>query len=272
MNLFLIIIPLLTMISALFMYRFTGRREIMKFDLVQFVYAFVISPVMFVWLKFFLFFLLKNELNLKLSINNLFVFDTILTLIFLYMYAFVVIHTLTKTFDLYRDRDPLYDVFEHTEFFHMWVSHFAIYLGAMSVLSFIGIVNLFVPAAVEAPKQVLYILMGAGGLTGIGGIISIWLYESPDPKFHKLMKLSFGLAFLVHALLYFLLDPRFSIEYSGYWYVFSIFFVATFLSLFAEKTEERRVFGLLPFILNWRKPTYYVAYFSKTIHKVLRQR
>ena len=52
------------MLSALALYRKNGRREILKFDVVQFWYAFVLVPVLFVWFKSFLFFTLRDELNL----------------------------------------------------------------------------------------------------------------------------------------------------------------------------------------------------------------
>ena len=39
------VIPVLVLASATMMYALTGKKEIFKFDLVQFVYAFVVSPV-----------------------------------------------------------------------------------------------------------------------------------------------------------------------------------------------------------------------------------
>lgn len=272
MSIILFVIPLFTILSGILMYRFTGRRDIMKFDLIQFLYAFVISPVMFVWLKSFLFFLLRSELDLQLSVNELFLYDTILTLLFMYVYAFVVIHTLTKTFDLYRDRDPLYDIFEHTDFFHLWLSHFAVYVGAMVVLSFISMVNVFIPTQIEVAKTVVYFTAVIGSVAGVASLSAILLYESPDASFHRFMKLAFGSFFLLHAVVYFIRTPDFSGQYLGFWFVFPIFIVTTILSLFVEQTVEKKRFGFLPFSLNWRKPSRYASQMGRTVHRLITSR
>lgn len=106
----LFLVPTFAILSSLYLYQHTGKREILKFDLVQFVYAFILAPIVYIWLKSFLFVFLVSELNLHLSVTDLFIADTVLTIIFLYVFAFLVIHSLTKSFELKRLRDPFYAV------------------------------------------------------------------------------------------------------------------------------------------------------------------
>src|SRR3989344_3589542 len=58
------LIPVLSVLSALALYHKSGKMEILKFDVVQFWYAFVLAPILFVWFKSFLFITLRDELNL----------------------------------------------------------------------------------------------------------------------------------------------------------------------------------------------------------------
>lgn len=101
---FLFVIPLLTLVSGVLLYGQHGKKEFLKLDFVQFMYSFVIAPVMFVWLKSFLFFILRNELNFRLSISEIFIVDTIYSTLVMFIFAFVVIHSLTKSFNLKREK------------------------------------------------------------------------------------------------------------------------------------------------------------------------
>ncbi|EKD43989.1 MAG: hypothetical protein ACD_72C00045G0003, partial [uncultured bacterium] len=56
MKILLIIIPLLSLLASLGLYRYNGKKEILRFDLVQFFYAFILMPMIYIWFKSFLFF------------------------------------------------------------------------------------------------------------------------------------------------------------------------------------------------------------------------
>ncbi len=254
----LFLVPVMALISSMLLYRHNGKREILRFDFVQFIYAFVIGPAIFLWMKFFVFFLLKKEIDFKLSVTDLFIIDGAVSLLFVYIISFVVIHSLTKTFSLKRTSDPLYDMFSHSEFFHFSFSHLAIYLGVMLFAVIISLLNVWIPLDIHYPKSIFYSLLGAGVLTGIGGFWSCWLYKSPSFNFMRIMKLSFGLIFLLLLVVYFIGDLAFSIRYGMYWFIFNAFLVATLLSLFAEKPEKPTgVLQRLPFHLNITKPKYF---------------
>lgn len=268
MSIFLVILPTFMVASAYIMYRFTGRRQIMKMDLVQFFYAFVVSPVMFLWIKSFLYFLVRHELNLSLSVGEWFVVDAIFSLLFLYIYAFVVIHSLTKTFHLKYQTDPLYDLFAHSEFFHMDMTHSVIFLGGMLVVTFISLLNLAIPLLTTLPNYPgLYSLSLVSVIAGIVGYIGVWSYESSHLRFQRLMKLCFGIFFLVHMVAYFVVEPSWSLSYLFYWFAFGLFGTAVVLALFAERPEEESRFSQLPFWLNWKKPRGY----AKVLHRATKQ-
>jgi hypothetical protein len=268
----LFLVPVMAIVSSAFLYRQNGKREILRFDFVQFIYAFVISPAVFLWLKFFVFFLLRRELNLKLSVSNLFVIDSAFSILFIYLFAFVVIHSLTKTFSLKRTSDPLYDMFAHSEYFHFSFSHLAIYIGAMLVATMVSLLNVWIPFDIFYPKTVFYGLLSTGVLVGVGGFWSCWVYKSPSFNFMRIMKLCFGLIFLAHLIIYFIYDLSFSMKYGMYWLVFNAFLSATFLSLFAEKPEKPSGFlQSLPFHLNIAKPKHLLGRFKNYAQQLLKQ-
>ena len=60
MSWFLVLLPVAMILGSLLAYRFNGRREILRFDLVQFLYAFILTPLTFVWGKVLLFLLVKK--------------------------------------------------------------------------------------------------------------------------------------------------------------------------------------------------------------------
>lgn len=264
--LFFLIIPILVIFSAQSMYRHNGKRRLLQFDLVQFIYAFVIAPTMFLWAKSFLFVILQKELNNTLSLTELFIVDSIFSVIFLFIFAFVVIHSLTKTFNLNQETDPLYDVFQHSEFFHQEFSHLGIYVGGMLMLSLISIANVFFPFLVEPNRALMY----SGLLLSVMGAVisfsSMLLFETDSVIFFRIIKLLMGLVFLLHAAFYFLLDPDFNIAYSVYWFVFLFFFTMVGLGLFTEKTEDKKgLFSRLPFQINVLKIKYYWRFAWKTL-------
>lgn len=232
-------IPMAAVLSAFLIYRKTGRRDFLKFDLVQFIYAFIISPLMFVWLKSFLYYLLRKEVQISLSMDELFVIDTLFSTVALFVYAFVVIHSLTKSFELKRYVDPLYDVFSHSEVFHLWISHTGLYVGVMTLFALISMVNVFVPAQIETVRSVFYGSLVLGYLTGIFGFAGIWLSNFTDnPIFLKIMKFFIALYFACHVAVYFLFDPVFNTSAMAYWVIFMAFLAMTSASFLFERSER----------------------------------
>ena len=176
---------------------------------------------------------------------------------FLYIYAFVVIHSLTKTFDLNKKRNPKIDIYELSEYFHLDYSHLAMYFGAMVFLTIASILNLVFPLDLIHVRTVFYGLLGMGVVAGGTIFTALWMYESPEPRFMRWMKLIFGFFFLVFVSIYFIFDPSFSTPYILYWACLSIFSSLVFLSLFAERREKKKKFWQrLPFQLNPAKIKY----------------
>lgn len=237
MNILLFTIPLIALASGLAIYHRNGRREILKFDLVQFIYAFVLAPILFVWLKTFLFIILRNELGITISITNLFVWDTVFSLIFMVVYASVVIHSLTKSFENKRYKDPLFDVFQHSESIHLWVSHTATYAGVMMLLTLVSIINIFFPLYLQLNKLQFYLLLSSGVLLGGLGLAIIWLSIFKE-KFWLVNKLLFGLFFIIHVLAYYFLKPSFNADHAMYWIIFSTFTTTVVLAFGLEKSDK----------------------------------
>lgn len=244
MTALLYLIPFFSVISALVVYRLNGKREFLKLDLVQFFYAFILSPVLFVWLKTFLYFLLRVEANVVLSQGQLFLFDTIYSTFFLYVFAFVVIHSLTKSFNLKQTHDPLYDIFEHSEFFHLWLTHLIMYLGGMVLLTLVAISNIWFPLDLQLAEPLFYILFASGFVSGFLIFMIVWLSDPKQERanFMRLMKLSFGFFFLIHVVLYFVFNPPFSPALGLYWWSLNAFTALVVCSLFAYKSEKALTF------------------------------
>jgi hypothetical protein len=236
----LYLIPVFSIISAVVVYRLNGKREFLKLDLVQFFYAFILSPVLFVWLKTFLYFLLRVEANVILSAGQLFLIDTIYSTFFMYVFAFVVIHSLTKSFNLKQTTDPLYNLFEHSEFFHLWLTHLIMYLGGMILLTILASINIWFPLDVKISESMFHLLFGSGFLCGFLMFMIVWLSDPKQEKanFMRVMKLSFGIVFLIHVVLYFVFSPPFSPALGLYWWSLNAFTALVICSLFAYKSER----------------------------------
>jgi len=235
---FLLLIPILMAISATSLYKHNGKREFLKFDLVQFIYAFLIAPVLFVWMKSFLFYLLKSELDFGLSINQLFVFDSLFSLSFMYIYAFIVIHSLTKSFKMKILKDPLYDLFYHSEYFHLWLTHIIMFGGGIALLTFLSLTNVFLPIGLEGSKTALFSLVGIGIIGGITLFVGAWLSNPLQGNFMRLMKLLFGLSFLLHVGFYFIYDPGFNLSHAFFWMTFMLFATTVICSLLLQRSEK----------------------------------
>lgn len=240
----LYLIPVFAIVSAVVVYRLNGKREFLKLDLVQFFYAFILSPVLFVWLKTFLYFLLRVEANISLTTGQLFLVDTIYSTFFLYVFAFIVIHSLTKSFNLKQNRDPLYNLFEHSEFFHLWLTHLIMYLGGMVLLTILATINVWFPLELRLSENMFYILFISGFLSGFLTFMIVWLSDpkQEEANFMRLMKLSFGFFFLVHIVLYFVFSPPFSPALALYWWSLNAFTALVVCSLFAYRSERALTF------------------------------
>lgn len=224
--LILFLIPTLAFLSGLYLYQHTGKREILKFDLVQFVYAFILAPILYIWLKSFLFVFLVQELNLHFSVTDIFIADTVYSIIFLYVYAFMVIHSLTKSFELKRSRDPFYDIFQHSEFFHLLTSHAAIYIGTAVLGTILSTANVFIPLSTANNMIGIWFGVISGFVIGIGTYIMLLLTDGPleekYPKFEIFIELTFVIFFIYDVGLYFLYRPEFNLQHIMYWFMFMI--------------------------------------------------
>jgi hypothetical protein len=194
-------------------------------------------PIMFVWLKSLLFYLLKRELFVHVSVTEMFVIDTAFSVLFMFLSAFVVIHSLTKSFELKRFRDPLYDIMKDSEFFHLWVSHLVFNFGIAIVVSCVSITNIFIPMTNTIHMPFFWFLVGAGIVMGMALFVSIWL-SNFSANFVRLMKLLYGLLFSLHAVLYLVLTPGFNNQYGIFWTVLMGLGAFVFCSLFFERFEK----------------------------------
>jgi len=221
-------------------YRHNGKKQLFSFDVVQFVYLFILSPLLLIWIKTFIFFILNTQIETPFSATEMFLIDTTFTVLSFYIFAAVAIHSLTKTFWLAKHKNPEFDIFHLSEYFHLWWSHIVISLGIMIAITCISLLNLVVPLNFVDGQSQFYLLIGIGLLLGVIIFFTIW---SSDPQqagrsFMKLMKLAFALFFIVHLAVYYLLTPEFSMQFGLYWFTFSAFLSASICSLFLEKSEK----------------------------------
>lgn len=247
MGLIILLLPLLVVISSVLIYQYNGRREFIRFDLVQFVYAFLFVPVMYVWLKNLLFYLLRQELDLNLSVAQIFAADTAFSVLFMFMYAFIVIHSLTKSFELKRERDPLYDLTKDSEFLHLWVSHLVFNFGMTLIISIISFTNIFIPLVTDINKPVFYAMLIGGIILGIGLFVSVWL-SNFSANFVRVMKLFYGLFFTLHVGMYFIFNPSFNNTHGIFWVTLMALSAFMFCTLFFERYERP---------MNWIQKLHY---------------
>jgi hypothetical protein len=219
----LIAIPVITPLIGLLLYRQVGKKEFLKLDIVQFVYAFILGPIAFVWMKSMLFFLSRNDLGTSLSLNQLFFIDTAFSVIFLYLSAFIAIHSLTKTFEVKLQKDPLFDILEHSEKFHLWISHTSIYTLGGLIFMLLGLINLFLPLAIELTRTAFFLILLAALILGFILYAGIWLSNFTASKFLRLVQLIYGFFFVIQIFAYFFVSPSFSGEYIVFWFIIMIF-------------------------------------------------
>lgn len=252
MKSFLIFIPVLASILGVLIYRFQdGKRQVFKLDLVQFIYLFIMAPTFYVWMKSFLYYMLNSEFNQGFSQTDIFVVDTFFSVLSFFVFVALAIHSLTKTFRLKRDHDPHFDLFHLSEYFHLWWSHIAMYLGAMVLFSFISFVNVLFPMQVIAEKFQFYLLIGAGLFFGVISFFAIWMSDPKQGNFMRIMKIFFALFFLLHVAVYFILDPGFNINFAVYWVSFATFLSTVICSSFFEKNGKTNRFRDKFLHFNW---------------------
>lgn len=218
MKMSLIIIPITILIIGAFIYRFNGKRELMKMDLVQFIYAFILTPTIIIWLKTFFYFNLIDPLNMYLDNEDRFLIDNILTTLLLFFYAFVVIHSLTKTFNIKKNTDPLFDIFEHSEYFHLWLSHIVTYSSALLIMLFLGIINMVFPLDTFG-----HTLTPTIGLL-IGIILSLLFYVAmknykvkEQKKFDRVIKFQVYIYTIIILMSYIVVRPLYSTSHLLFW-------------------------------------------------------
>ena len=134
----LLVLPVIGTLVGLVFYRFQGKKDLLKIDIVQFYYTFILSPIVFVWLKTMIFVLLQANTH-NLSMKEIYSIDTAFSVVFLLIFAFVAMHSVTKTFHL-KEKDPLYNFFFDSEYIHLWLSHLAMAFGAVSIFTAISFI------------------------------------------------------------------------------------------------------------------------------------
>lgn len=241
MKYFLLLIPVFTTLVGIIIYKFQDRKmEIFKLDLVQFIYMFLITPTLFVWLKSFLFYILRHELDFRLDVTDLFVIDTIFSVFAILIMGAIAMHSLTKTFKIKRQFDPDFDLYHLSEYFHLWWTHIVIWGGLMLLGTFVSISNVLVPLEVVVTnKTQFYGLLVVGTVFGFVTFLALWISDALQGNFMRLMKLFLAFFVLIHIVVYFVLDPVFNMSMAGYWFMLFNFVSATIIASFFERYEQK---------------------------------
>jgi hypothetical protein len=233
------LVPLFAYLSSLILYRQVGRKEILKFDLVQFVYGFVVAPVLYLWLKSMIFVYLTRHITFQISVTEIFFIDSFFSLLFLFIYAFIIIHTLTKSFEVKRKKSEFYDILEHAEYYHLLVTHLVVWGGVLLIFMFGAILNLFLPFTSSANSHLMLYMIPISILTGVCSYIVMVSKSSlgaKQPYYLKLIKLIIGVIFILLSLLYFIYDVSFDTSYILYW--FMLFYFSSLIGIFLFKVND----------------------------------
>lgn len=243
MYLFVLSIFALVPLLSVVLYQHNGKKQIFQLDVVQFIYLYVFMPIIFVLAKSILFYVLKNDLNNGLSQQQIFIIDTIFSIVGLYIVSAFSIHTLTKTFWLRKNRDPDFDIFHLSEYFHLWWSHIAMFLGFMLGLSFLSTINVWIPLELHSSVFTFYLSLFAGVIVGILGFMGMWWSDPKQERrrFLRLMKLCLMVFSIYHGVLYFLMEPKFSIQYVLFWTITTAFVSGTISGVsFVRSSKAKR--------------------------------
>ncbi len=228
---------LLIIIGALFIYRYTGKKRFLKFDLVQFIYAFIIAPLIFIWFKSFAYYLLQTEARV-INQAQLFIADTAVSLLGLFVYAFVIVHFLTKNFEIKRYRDPLYDIFRLSEVIHLWISHLGLFFGGLGMATMLALLNIFFPLEIELSFAVSALMSCMGIILGLLLYVAVWLSNFNKSKFIKINKIIFAFHFFLLLSVYFIFDVTFIADFLVYWFFFFVYLGVNSFSIFFEKSDS----------------------------------
>jgi hypothetical protein len=230
----LALVPILAIMAGLLLYTQSGKKEILRFDLVQFFNTFILLPVVYVWFKSFLYFLLQTEFSELITQASLLFWDTLYSVLFLFLYAFMVVHSLTKSFQLKRDKDPLYDLFEHSEYYHLWVTHTIIFVVGMFIALLLAALNAWIDLPWSLSTSQFYIILIAGLITAGLVFKAFLISDFGDWRFVKLMKLFSGIFLVLHIGVYAIFEPSFTGEKAMFWYQLITFFGLTTIGLLHE--------------------------------------
>lgn len=237
MKIFFIFLPAIIVATGLFMHRLSGRKELLKMDLVQFIYAFILTPTVLIWLKIVVFFNVCSELNIT-DVEDKFFIDTAITTIFLFIYAFVVIHSLTKTFAMKKSKDPLFDILEHSEYFHLWLSHIVTYSSALLLLFIPGFLNVFFPFRLLVNKSNLNISILMGIIFSAAFYYALWTYKVAEQhKFDRVMKLQVYIYTFILLTTYLISRPKYSPQYIIFWCSVIFFVISTISTQFLRRKQ-----------------------------------
>lgn len=241
MKIFLVLSPVIVLLFGIFIYRFNGRRELMRMDLVQFIYTFVVAPSLLIWIKSVVFLNLNSTVGI-VDPEDKFIIDTILTTISFFIYAFLVMHSLTKTFAIKKKKDPLFDIFEHTEYFHKSLTHLATYSGMILIFFLLGCLNVFSPLLVPDKPTDLYVGIFAGLLLGlIFYIINRISKDENHARFSRIMNLEIYFYTFALIVVYTVFRPRYSSQYAMYWSTTSFFMFSTVSSQIMKRYGKRSI-------------------------------
>ncbi|MBU0978803.1 MAG: hypothetical protein ABIJ03_01065 [Patescibacteria group bacterium] len=233
----LLILPILGMTVGFIFYRFQGKKDLFKIDLVQFYYTFILSPIVFVWIKTMIFLLLQANAH-QLSVKEIYAVDTAFSVIFLLIFAFVAMHSVTKTFHL-KNKDPLYDIFFDNEYIHLWLSHIVMAVGSLSILTAISFINLWLPLNWMVDNGIFIFFLTVAFFVGWAIYMA---FELADPKlqkrvsFMRLMKLIIGVVLSLHIILFAIMTPSLSSQYALFWFMTMAFFGASLLGFSTYKS------------------------------------
>lgn len=239
-SLFLLLFLLFGVAAALFLYRFQGRRNVIQLDIVQFLYIFLFYPVFFVWIKSFIYIQVRGDLGAALTANEYFLIDTAVSLTWLYLYGIFAIKGFTKTLFLARHKDPLTDLFKHSEYFHLWISHLAIFFGVAIISIILASLNIFVPFQVPNISLTNIFIALIGIVVGVSMFVMLLLSDPKQNGYRllKVVKLVYGFVFTLLISIYLLIGPPFTTSYSMYWLVVFMFASFVVCSIFSYKSSR----------------------------------
>jgi hypothetical protein len=149
------------------------------------------------------------------------------------------VHAVTKSFSLKVKSTPSFDIFQISEYLHMWWSHLAMYGLVLFGLAFVSITNLMFPlVASDLTRQGFFACLAFGILMGLILYTVVWNTKLSKGNFENFMKFIFALFFVLHATVYIKFRPSFSSEYLVFWMVFTLFVTTVIGSFFLERSRR----------------------------------